>query len=672
MNRYGKAPRLACKLTAALAAAGLLAAAPVPAALQAGSFAAPAAVRAGAPAPAPAQQQHSWLQGRRDPGQRTALPGTIVLHRRDNPAVELVAPEPGADPAAWLKRLRATPGVAYVHPNEPVRVLNAPGAAAAKLASALVSPLAAAPSDPGLGKQAYLKQIGAREAWSAMRPQSSVIIAVVDTGVDLDHPDLKSNLLKGVNLQKPGSPPEDDNGHGTSVAGVIAASGNNASGISGILWKAKLLPVKALDGEGYGDEQQLGEGILKAMDKGARIVVLSVGLYHSSPYMKEIVELAERKGVLLVAAAGNDALRFGSKTTVKYPAAYPTVLAVGGVASNGVPEKRSTRGPEVDLAGAWQVYTTEAGGGYHYEEGTSMAAPQAAAAAALLWTKYPSLKPYQIRSLLKQTTKDTAPGGFDSATGYGLLRMEKALKEKYKADPYEPNNKSETAATLPLGKQLSAELMGADSDWYQIDSPFDGVVTLRVRQLLSAGQNPAAIGLRLEQPGGAVEKQLKLSNNNLVWNVKKGANYIRLQHAGNGKARQPYMLTAALHMRADSFEPNEQAEKAAALPDRTQQVRGTFHQLNDRDWYSLRVTSKGTLRIQLDAGTMRIDPAFAYRKAGGAEVTVDSGAEGAAEVSALIDVSPGTYYIRVWDASEPQAELTSGYYTLGLSREKKK
>ncbi|OXM14165.1 S8 family serine peptidase [Paenibacillus herberti] len=746
---YANSPRLVRKLAAALATASMLAAAP---ALPAGSIAAPAADSAGAQARA--EKQHSWLLGWRDPGQRIALPGTIVLHHRAEPAVELVAPEPGADPAAWLARLRATPGVAYVHPNESVRVLDARPATAplagrlafgssqaapptsylalgsasppqaasltrplafgpaspslaslralgsasppqaaslaasraldsaslasprangtASLASTLAAASSAAPSDPGLSKQAYLKQIGAREAWSKIRPQSSVTIAVVDTGIDLDHPDLKRNLLQGVNLQNPGSPAQDDNGHGTSVAGVIAASGNNAAGITGVLWKARLLPVKALDKDGYGDEKQLGEGILRAIEKGARIVVLSVGLYHSSPYMREIVDLAEKKGVLLVAATGNDAERFGSKTTIKYPAAYPTVLSVGGIGPDGIPEPRSSRGSEIDLAGAWRVYTTEMGGSYHYEEGTSMAAPQAAAAAALLWAKYPNLKPYQIRSLLRQTTKDTAPGGFDVVTGYGLLRMERALTEKYKPDPHEPNSSSAKAAAMPLGKQLSAELSGtADSDWYRLDSPYDGVVTLQLRQLLSAGQSPKTIDLLLEQSGGNIKKELKFSNHNVEWNVKKGVNRLRLGLKGSaGSSKLPYLLSTNLRMKADSSEPNDKATEAVSLPDRTGSVRGTLHKMGDKDWYSIKVEAEGLLRIQLGAGTMRMDPAFAYRKAGGAEVAVDYEGEGTAETSPQIRVSPGIYYIRVWDASEPLANYAAGFYTLGITREK--
>ncbi|WP_144353445.1 S8 family serine peptidase, partial [Paenibacillus darwinianus] len=304
---------------------------------------------------APSEPSQSWLLKWTKAGEARKLPGTTVLHRQEQANVDIVRPDPGLDPGLWLAQLQTTDGVEYVQPNGTVRLLTANE-----------------PNDPELGKQVYLRQIRADKAWTLANKRSNITIALVDTGVDLDHPDLQGNLVGGTNLVQPGKPPEDDNGHGTNVAGVVAAVGDNRIGTAGILWKAGIMPIKALDSQGYGEEDRLGEAILYAVNHGAQIVVLSVGLYRYSPYMRDIVQYAESKGVLLVAAGGNDGKELSSKVAVKYPAAYPTVLAVAGATASGAPEMRSNPGPEIDVAASWRVYTTALGGGYKSQEGTSM------------------------------------------------------------------------------------------------------------------------------------------------------------------------------------------------------------------------------------------------------------------------------------------------------------
>nr|WP_313784723.1 S8 family serine peptidase [Paenibacillus larvae] len=160
---------------------------------------------------------------------------------------------------------------------------------------------------------------------------------------------------------------------------MIAATINNDIGIAGIAPNAKIMPIKAMEADGTGSEAKLGEGIRYAVDHGAKIVVLSLGLNKYSEYMKDTVKYAEDHDVLLVAATGNEA---GS---VKYPAAYPSVLSVGGVDANKQKSPLSNFGPELDIVAPFDVYTTWMGGVYDYNRGTSMAAPQVAGVAALVW-----------------------------------------------------------------------------------------------------------------------------------------------------------------------------------------------------------------------------------------------------------------------------------------------
>ncbi len=311
---------------------------------------------------------------------------------------------------------------------------------------------AAQADDPFLTKQSNLQQIHMSEAWDVTQENTGMTIAIVDTGVQLSHPDLKPNLVKGVNLIQPSLPPEDDNGHGTNVAGIIGAVGNNDRGVAGMLWKTRMMPIKALEADGSGDEQKLGEGIRYAVDHGAKIVVLSLGLNKYSAYLSDIVKYAEERDVLLVAATGNEGNR------VKYPAAYPTVLAVGGVTENGQIDPRSNTGLEIDVVAPWNVFTTGLGGSYENKDGTSMAAPQVAAAAALIWGRNPEMKAYQIRQWIRQTADDLDASGWDSSTGYGSLRVDRLLTEPFSLDMYEPNQRKDQAKSISISKKDGCRL----------------------------------------------------------------------------------------------------------------------------------------------------------------------------------------------------------------------
>ncbi|WP_181438525.1 S8 family serine peptidase [Paenibacillus sambharensis] len=605
----------------------------------------------------------TWLvkwQGA-EAGGRDELPFTVMLGSQPEAGVSIVRPAPGVDKDKWLTTLAAMPEVEYVHPNGTVELLSSPSPASA-----------AVPNDPAYDQQRYLKQIGADKAWKLAREQIDFKIALIDTGVDLSHPDLKDNLVEGTNLVTKGKPPADDNGHGTLVAGVLAAVGNNAKGTTGVLWKAKLMPVKALDSKGQGEEDRLGEAILYAVNNGAKIIVLSVGLYRHSPYMSDIVDYAESKGVLLVAASGNDGQLLGSRAAVKYPAAYPTVVAVAGVTASGSPEKRSNPGPEVDIAAPWQVYTTALGGGYKREEGTSMAAPQVAAAAALLWAASPELKPYQIREQLRQSAKDIGAKGRDDWSGYGLLQVDELLAAKLTVDGFEPNDTRRAAAQLPLGKMRPARLTGGtDADWYKLNLKQDGILHLRFKGTQQEGAAMPPVRITLYDDNGQVEEaDVRISDRTMEWQVRPETAYIEVRLADSAKKTiLPYQLTAQLKPAADAYEKNDKPYEAFTLSPVTQTLTGTFHQKGDRDWYSLTLTKAGTIRVSADTDTARIDPAFMVQRAGEREALYDENGDGEAEHSGTIAVKPGKYYIRVHNAAAAEASPVTGTYTLKLEVE---
>jgi subtilisin family serine protease len=678
----------------------------------------------GTPAPSPQASEDvhttgSWLLKWREGAEAASarLPGTVVLSRQPETGFDVVAPADGVEPQRWLDGLAAHPDVEYVHPVGKVTLLaggaesgdertgqtagtvtqaevstreaSRHGAAdrteaasretvsAQAVASQTAAEVPGKPDDPLLDRQSYLTLIGADRAW-ALAPgmASDLTIAVVDTGVDLDHPDLKDNLVSGINLIAPGKPPEDDNGHGTRVAGVLAAAGNNGVGTAGVLWKAKIMPVKALDESGFGDEKMLGEAIVKAVDAGAKIVVLSVGLYRYSPYMQEVVQYAEKNDVLLVAASGNDGLQHGSKAAVKYPAAYPTVLAVSGAAADGSPERRANAGPEIDIAAAWEVYTTALGGGYRKEEGTSMAAPQAAAAAALVWSREPDLKAWQVRERLMQTAQDIGSPGRDDQSGAGLLRVDLALQATAAPDPREPNDSRLSAAPLPIVNQVAGALSGGtDADWYKIDAPHDGWLTLAFDGYPGEKKAFPAVSAALHRADGTTSAaEWRMDAGKVEWPVKRGVQWLELKFK-NGEESEvvPYTLTTGFRMAEDPYEPNDAQADAYQLADLTDgqlKAVGTFHRQGDQDWYAVTIGQSGDLKLSLSVDTMRIDPALLIKPEGGTEQRIDDYGEGVTE-RASVPVSPGRYLIRVRDASSPSAYPAVGTYTLALELERK-
>ncbi|OUS75190.1 hypothetical protein B1748_18830 [Paenibacillus sp. MY03] len=598
------------------------------------------------------------------------------LDSKSEPVNRATSPSnPSADPDNMQTDPASSPSAAQSEQEDPTALpSDAPSQSPAvdspaEAGLAAVKQQAVKANDPELAKQTHLGLIGAAEAWKTVTGNTGITIALVDTGVDLDHPDLKDNLVTGVNLVERGKPPEDDNGHGTSVAGVLAAAGNNGVGVAGVMWNAKLMPIKALDQWGDGTEEDLGEAILYAMKNGAKIVVLSVGLHRESPYMEDIVNQAEKQGVLLVAAAGNDGVSLGSKAAVKYPAAYPTVLAVGGARADRTADTRSNPGYELDIMAPWHVYTTAVGGGYKKEEGTSMAAPQAAAVAALVMERNPSFKPYQVRELLRQTARDMGPAGFDSTSGYGLLQADRAVLGTLSKDAHEPNNSSGTASTLPLRANLNAELSSAkDEDWYMVDIPYDGKLMIGYEGRVAAGSPTPTVRFGYYEGGKLVrEEDTKLAGKSIEFAVNKGSGRIKVQFSNPAQTQAlSYALTTSFTIREDAYEPNDRIGDAYALQPRSQTVSGNFHKQADRDWYVVDFKQNGQLKLSLSTNTARIDPGISVQREGQTLIIYDDHGEGASEQTPVISVTAGKYYIRVHNAISLDASPVAGTYSLTM------
>lgn len=279
-------------------------------------------------------------------------------------------------------------------------------------------------NDPKSGEQWSLQKARVPEAWSISAGSTDVVIAVVDTGVDAEHPDLAHQLQQGYDvLTGTQGIPADDNGHGTQMAAIIAAEGNNALGVAGVSWKSRIMPIKVLDASGAGAYADIIEGLIYAADHGADIVNLSLGGYAYSETMRDAVQYAHDKNVVIVAGAGNDASNYPI-----YPAALPDVL---GVTATGEADEKwsySNFGSFVDLAAPGVgILSATIGGGYGYASGTSQAAAFVSGVAALVKAANGTLTNTQIEDRLQASADDLGASGRDVFFGAGRVNALRAL-----------------------------------------------------------------------------------------------------------------------------------------------------------------------------------------------------------------------------------------------------
>jgi subtilisin family serine protease len=311
----------------------------------------------------------------------------------------------GTDSADFALELSAMPGVQYAEPD---------GVVYATLAA----------TDPGFSSQWGMTKIGAPFAWDLTRG-ASVKVAVVDTGADLDHPDLVGRLdtSNDYDFVNHDATAEDDHGHGTHVSGIIGATLNNGIGVAGVANQCIILPVKVLSASGSGSSSDVADGIRWAADHGAKVINLSLGGpgYDSVEYAA--VQYAVSKDCVIVAAAGND-----GAASVLYPAAFNNVIGVGSSASNDALSSFSNYGSKIDVVAPGSlIYSTTMGGGYGYMSGTSMASPCAAGVVALIRAKNPTWNRSQVESQLLTTALDLGAAGRDDYFGYGRVRAAEAV-----------------------------------------------------------------------------------------------------------------------------------------------------------------------------------------------------------------------------------------------------
>jgi major intracellular serine protease len=271
-----------------------------------------------------------------------------------------------------------------------------------------------------------IQKLNVATAWLKTKGEG-ITVAVLDTGCDLDHEDLKPNLLDGINIINKKSAPIDKAGHGTHVSSTIAAA-DNGKGMVGVAPRAKIVPVKVLDDDGQGDLKHVIDGIIWAVDRGVDFITMSLGSPSPAVQLQKALEYAHKKGVIVFCAAGNS----GENSEIMYPAKYDYSLAIGAIDENFNRTPFSCSGQELDfLAPGQNILGCVPGNSYALMTGTSMSNPFATGCGVLLKSYYKqSGKLNKLKTIddyiniFKQSAlplKDSRYHSIKKYEGYGII-----------------------------------------------------------------------------------------------------------------------------------------------------------------------------------------------------------------------------------------------------------
>lgn len=337
-----------------------------------------------------------------------------------------------------VAQLADVDGVEYVEPNRYREAYNTP-------------------NDPSFPAQWGFAHVNAPAAWDRTTGSANVTVAVIDTGIDLDHPELAPLLVQGSDMvdlgPNPTPPagwrfegdfqgrdnvPQDEVGHGTHVAGTISCLSNNGTGVAGMTWACRLMPVKVLtrivrlsDGRvsGTGSAADIAAGIRWAVDNGARVLNLSLGGTTDTQVERDAIAYAVARGAVVVAAMGNS---FQQGNPTSFPAAYPGVIAVGAISASNQRAGFSQTGPHIDVvAPGVGILSTDWDNGFGTKDGTSMASPHVAGLAALILSCNANLTAAQVGDILRQTARPLRDQPADpipnNAYGFGCIDAAAAI-----------------------------------------------------------------------------------------------------------------------------------------------------------------------------------------------------------------------------------------------------
>lgn len=327
------------------------------------------------------------------------------------------------------------------------------------------------PNDTDYYRQYALPLMNVPDAWNITKGSDSVKVAVIDTGIYRSHEDFSgTSIAAGYDeLTDTTGVSTDPYGHGTCVAGVIAATANNSKGIAGICWDVTIVPYKVSDSKGTIYVSDVLDAIYKAADAGCKVINMSLGGEDYTSDELAAINYALGKGCIIVASAGNEAQ---DGNPYEYPASFEGVISAAAVGPTGAHSYFSNYNDKVDVAAPGEnVYTTTKTGSYAYMSGTSFSAPCVTAIAALAAAVKPSITPAEFANLIATTSEDLGPAGYDTSYGYGLIDANALLSQLSVSGNANLSGITVTAGTLSPG-------FASTTTSYQLKLDTQGSVTI--------------------------------------------------------------------------------------------------------------------------------------------------------------------------------------------------
>lgn len=333
----------------------------------------------------------------------------------------------------------------------------------------------ALPNDPDLSKAWQFERIGADETWNKVNNSETVVVAVIDTGLNTQHPDIADNVITGYDYVEGTTEMVDLSGHGTLVSGCVAAVANNGIGIAGVVGAANIKVAPYRVGGLSDDDKNLDVGYICAAlyDAAGRsdvkVINMSFGGYMVSAALRTAVENAANAGKVLVAAAGNEGSNANYSGELAVPASYNNVISVGATDDTNKIAYFSQHNSLVDLCAPGQkIYSTNHDGEYEETSGTSFASPITAGACAVLMATDQTMTSTQVETLLKETALDFGTSGRDDYYGYGMIQLDAALARVTPSNPLRIDTftvDKPTGQTLGTLLNLNATASGGEGDF---------------------------------------------------------------------------------------------------------------------------------------------------------------------------------------------------------------